>query len=371
MQSKVILNLLLVAVLSIIGNSVSASEKHLGYCVSDDLCSGLDIDISIEHSSDTPQSDSELPELAEALEVADEYLSTTYLEIKDTDSSTNLYKIKNVRAVVHHEVQKPILTIESADSAVFQNGKLATPIEFWVDSNFPDFVQRWQLEIYHSEDEYLTTPLHTIEGGSPLLAGTPIVWGGEMDQQQLNSLDLDVIEGVKYRLTVYNIDSEKAQTRLIPINFILSSIDLISDNLTWHEKMQGRNDLESFEFKYIGSLVEITANDLSTSEFFDFHGHQYPIDYRGDVKLARHFGPGNYRLDYSWNDAYQQLKEDYINIEVKGEYFFLMALADFHLGGSSGFASELVTEDNIINNDEFQVDGRLGFFLKGKVKGKY
>ncbi len=62
---------------------------------------------------------------------------------------------------------------------------------------------------------------------------------------------------------------------------------------------------------------------------------------------------------------------DQLDVDVTGRYMFAVALADFTLsGGSVSGSLEPLGNDDRYEKD-LVVDGRLAFYLKGKVKGKY
>ena len=60
-----------------------------------------------------------------------------------------------------------------------------------------------------------------------------------------------------------------------------------------------------------------------------------------------------------------------IDVDVSGRYMFAVALADFTASGNhvSGSLEPLANDDHF--DKDLVVDGRLAFYLKGKIKGKY
>src|SRR5690606_41673015 len=60
-----------------------------------------------------------------------------------------------------------------------------------------------------------------------------------------------------------------------------------------------------------------------------------------------------------------------LDSDVSGKYAFAVAIADLTLSGSSvsGSIQPLAGDDRY--DDSFLVEGRLAFYLNGKIKGKY
>ena len=65
------------------------------------------------------------------------------------------------------------------------------------------------------------------------------------------------------------------------------------------------------------------------------------------------------------------MRSEVLDVEVTGRHMFLVGLADVTVSGSdlSGSIEPLAGDERY--QDDFLVEGRLAFYLKGKVKGKY
>ena len=66
----------------------------------------------------------------------------------------------------------------------------------------------------------------------------------------------------------------------------------------------------------------------------------------------------------------KQVLQEPLQIDVSGRHLFLVAIADVTASQNrvSGSVEPLSADDRY---EDFLVEGRLGFYLKGKVKGKY
>ena len=120
------------------------------------------------------------------------------------------------------------------------------------------------------------------------------------------------------------------------------------------------------------SLVRIHGIDPQGHHSLYIDGDPVPLDREGKFAVEYLMPIGTHSFKVDRTDAFGQVDDHTeLPVELTGKYMFLVGLADFTVSGNhfSG-AMEPVAGDERFDED-FLVDGRLAFYLKGKVKGKY
>jgi len=80
---------------------------------------------------------------------------------------------------------------------------------------------------------------------------------------------------------------------------------------------------------------------------------------------------GEHQFDLTLQEGATTVSEHQLDVNVTGKYMFMVALADVTASQSNISGSVEPLSANDLYQDDFLIDGRLAFYLKGKVKGKY
>ncbi|MDG1233722.1 MAG: OmpA family protein [Pseudomonadales bacterium] len=267
------------------------------------------------------------------------------------------------------------------------DSKTGDNYEFWVSTNFPEYIDSWQLEFFDFDDKRFIEPL-AVHNGDSLKVGEPILWDGHLDKGSIDNL-----EGLYYRFTVKDSEGQKAITREYAFgrraNFDAPLDDyydesegeeepasggLISGDVSqnWLDLIGNHNDLKLMRMDISGGLVRIEADDLPEKAFLIVNGHRYPVTDKSHMTVETHLSAGKQEISVELaNLEGASLGVVDIPVNIDASYFFMLALADFTFGQNeiSG-STELLAHDDHYDESVF-VDGRLAFFLKGKIKGEY
>lgn len=132
----------------------------------------------------------------------------------------------------------------------------------------------------------------------------------------------------------------------------------------------GKSQLARQTIPLNGSRIRIYGQDIPEGFDFSINGKRYPIDSKRKVAAEFILPEGQYSFDLALSNQDQKTAKTLL-VDVTGKYWFLAALADItatkqKLSGSV----EALDEDDPFQKD-FLVEGRLAFYLKGKIKGKY
>jgi len=121
-----------------------------------------------------------------------------------------------------------------------------------------------------------------------------------------------------------------------------------------------------------GSKVRLLGQDLKSSSRVMVNKQPVKVDKDGRFGQEFLLPAGEHEFDVVIENDDGELLEKQLNIDLDPNYFFMVALADVTAGENhvSGSLEPLATDKHHFGGDIF-VDGRLAFYLKGKVRGKY
>ena len=133
----------------------------------------------------------------------------------------------------------------------------------------------------------------------------------------------------------------------------------------------GQNDLVQQNIPIYGSRVRVYGHGVESSLDLVINGQALPVDREGRFAVEYLMPVGKHRYTVGFLDAQGRGQNRFFDVDVTGRHMFLVGLADVTFSGSdlTGSIEPLAGDDRY--QDDFLVEGRLAFYLKGKVKGKY
>jgi hypothetical protein len=206
--------------------------------------------------------------------------------------------------------------------------------------------------------------------GEAIAIDARVKWRGETD----NGKELQAGDELVYILRVYDEAGRTDETDVGETLYISDSrpagnaADADSELL---EAVYGKNSLKRQTIPLAGSRVRLNGADIPEGSTLRLDGENVPLDNNGRFVVERILPAGEHRMDVVITDASGESWERTFNVPVSGEYFFMTGIADLTIGQNdvSGHVEPL-SEDDHYDENVF-VDGRMAFYLKGKVKGKY
>ena len=281
------------------------------------------------------------------------------------------------------QLTAPQLGVSAAGYAAFEGGRIVKPLSFTLYSNYSAFVSRYEVLIFRGDDADLVTPLASID--MPVALQSNATWEGELpasaslregeDLQYIvraHSADGSIDETYPRKIQLLRtIDVERLQNNLRNAasgEFIGLSADEIQAKQQIAESF-GQSSLRQQNIRVYGSRVRVRGEGLGEGVSVKINGQLIPVD-RERKFVAEYLLPvGQHLLKVETNNDGQLATRD-LPVDVSGRHLFLVALADVTASSNSvGGAVVPVGLDD--RYDEFLTEGRLAFYLKGKVKGKY
>ena len=259
----------------------------------------------------------------------------------------------------------PVLNVTAPQTIEMHNGELETPMTFEINTNYAAFINSWELQIFNSDDEQQRKPIAKFIGDS-VENGQTVKWDGS----SLIKRKIKAGDQLSYVLKVKDKHGHVDRTVLRELNVVGPNRN-IQETAGTQQKSRFENNLELQTIPIRGSRVRIFGRDIPT-------GNSIKIDNENISLLENKFviekllPEGQHSFDLDILDNNNQSYTKSLNVKVKTDYMFAVALADITAGEGkvSGNLQTLGAGDSHLDGDLF-VDGRLAFYLKGKVKGKY
>ena len=279
----------------------------------------------------------------------------------------------------------PVLAVQAGSTAPFENGRLLKPVRFFGYSNYSAFIQSLEITLYRGSDVDLATPLATV--ALPVGATGQAEWDGELPAgSQLRPGDTLLYvtrahgaegtfdETVAQRIQlVTQVDHDRGVQALRDETQRTLGRSLDTDPaqaLTVTDAIYGRSQLRIQTIPVHGSRVRIHGYNLAEGAQIRINGQTIPVDPQRKF-VAEYLQPiGTHVFDVQVAGPAGGLERQ-LSVDVTGRYMFLVALADVTLSenDANGNLEPLAGDEQF--DDSFLSEGRLAFYLKGKVKGRY
>lgn len=264
------------------------------------------------------------------------------------------------------------LTATSPKRVAVENGGTGAPITFDVTNNYVSFIDRLELLIWNDSATLSNEPLlvHPLD---PSLYGQSWDWDPELP---------DLEPGMRILYAVRAIDSEGHVDQTTRESLIFVEPDdgssglielpefLFSDETEAANIVQSNLDRESIPVR--GSTVRVLGQGLEPSSTVSVNQLLVNVGEDGRFGLELLLPDGKHVIEVESESADGKIRTQPLSVELDSNYLFMVGLADLTVGENSvtGSLEPLAVDEHHYGGDIF-VDGRLAFYLKGKVKGKY
>ena len=257
----------------------------------------------------------------------------------------------------------PRLAISTSRTVEMSGKQLKNPITFTLSTNYAAFISSWEIKVFKENDEDQRNPLAKLSGGK-FTSGHSVKWDGKT----LDGSTLSAGNNLRYVLTVKDTKGhvDKTNDRTI----VLQGADRKFAADTANEFNGSDNDIASQTIPLRGARVRIHGSDIVDNQSISIDGETARLqENKFVVERLLPEGKHNFSVDIK-SGSHSYTKQ--LSTDVNGRYMFLVGLADVTVGEGniSGNLETSSDDDRQLDGDIF-VDGRLAFYLKGKIKGKY
>jgi len=253
--------------------------------------------------------------------------------------------------------EKPSLNLVAFPNVAVRNQK----VTFTSYSNYRHWIDRGEVRLFTTDASTQSTPLAVLR----IEANGQVEWSAE-----------NKLEGVQYVLRVYDKAGNFDETIPQPLQIAEKSTPLADRQSDVRENLIGygenRLSLHNIPVRN-GGAITVNGEHLKPGQKIRFLGEEVPVDKKGKFAARQILPNGNHVVDV------QVLEENGTeamtfnrNLYIPDQDWFYIALADITGGrNSTSGPAQLVTGDTQHFDNEAYVDGRLAFYLKGKVKGDW
>lgn len=280
----------------------------------------------------------------------------------------------------------PSLSVQAAATVPFENGRVTRPLRFHSYNNYAAFIEKLEVTLYRGTDTDLVTPLARIvlpadyvgdaewDGRLPeqvkLRTGDELLYvaraygaGGAFDETQVQRIQL---------VTPADFDRGLQLTRENVQKTLGQALDGAgAQDLQVSTGIYGQSMLRLQNIPIHGSRVRIHGRNLEPNSRVRINGQDFPVDLEQTfaAEFLEPVGQHRYDVQVESRDAPSAARQ--LDVDVTGRYLFLVAIADVTVSSNSasGNVQPLVADDR--DSDDFLSEGRLAFYLKGKIRGKY
>jgi outer membrane protein OmpA-like peptidoglycan-associated protein len=253
--------------------------------------------------------------------------------------------------------QTPVLNAHAWPNAVQRDGQ----VELIGWSNYATFIDRAEVRIFAPGQSTQGAPLAVL----PLELGQPVAWSPQ------GLKDAHVV----YVLRVYDARGRFDETRPKRIELI----DLARPNEDFDKRERellagyGENSLAIRNIQSHGGAVTANGSGIQPGEVVTFLGQPVPVDAKGEFAARQILpaGPRVVEVEVKRPDGGSARYSR--NLAIAADDWFYLGLADITLGrNATSGPAKLVSADATDHFDnKVYIDGRLAFYLKGKVKGEW
>ena len=135
----------------------------------------------------------------------------------------------------------------------------------------------------------------------------------------------------------------------------------------------GENHLSLKNISVTGGIVTVNGANLSPESLVQVMNHNVPVDDNGRFAYRQILPAGNHSVDIVTQNPDGTQAEFTRSLYIPDQDWFYIALADLTAGKNNiKGPARLVTGDNSRRyREKAYIDGRLAFYLKGKIKGEW
>ena len=280
----------------------------------------------------------------------------------------------------------PELSVSAPAMLAFDGRGVVEPVRFLVRGNYPGFIRRMELAVFRATDADLVAPLARLE--VPVAAVSQFEWDGSLPAGEPFRAGDELLYVLRAFDAEGNVDETHAQRfQLVRPEDVERGRRRLRDAAErGHGRAMGEAEAERqwqldeafagsmLRFQNIpihGSRVRLQGRNLPEGHALRINGEAYPVDLERKF-VAEYLVPvGVHRFDITVSgDEDTPPAAHTLEVDVTGRYFFGVGIADITVSenSASGAGRDLARAGR---SDDILSDGRLAFYAKGKLAGRY
>lgn len=250
---------------------------------------------------------------------------------------------------------KPLLNVSTVP--VRRSYRAGEAVAFLATANYPAFIDRAEIRIYPAEGADAVTPVAVV----------PVKINGEAGWTM--PAEFDGEPEFNYVLRVYDAKGRYDET--VPLSIARTERDHAPDarkQAVAPGMGEDRTALRNIPIS--GGAVTVYGRNVPAGHRVSALGEDVPLDGERAFVVQRILPPGDHEVDVAVQGMEKASALDFNRrINIPDNDWFYVALADLTVGKRMGDANiESVRPGEY---DDIYTNGRLAFYVKGKIKGKY
>lgn len=244
---------------------------------------------------------------------------------------------------------EPRLNVVAGPDAAFKGGNVI----FDVHNNYAYRIVRGEIRLFGKHDTTRQTPVAVLPAN-----GTGASW----------TLPVDAPDQIKYVYRVYDAQGRFDETAVK----VLDTAEVRGGKLRTDELNAATgNALEVRNIPKSGGAIMVSGRDVPAGSTVTVMGNAVRVDNSGAFAIRQLVSSGPQQIEVTITDANGRRTEFSRSAVVPDSDFFYVALADLTVGRNNAASSFAVLNPDRADDykDKVFVNGRLAFYLKGKVAG--
>ncbi|MEQ1663135.1 MAG: OmpA family protein [Thiobacillus sp.] len=234
-------------------------------------------------------------------------------------------------------------------------------VRFTPYSNYVAFIKKAEVRVFEAEASTQKTPLAVIALDPHV--DTPVEWQAPKDR-----------DSVQYLIRVYDAQGRFDETYPKLLKLLDAKRPLDDEDKAAREDLigYGENHRGLHNISVAGGAVTVNGDQLAPGSHVTVLGRSVPVDANGKFAVRQILPAGNHVVDIATEAPSGQRAEFSRHLVIPHNDWFYVALADLTLGQNNvkGPAKLVTGDDGKRYDEDVYVDGRLAFYLKGKIKGE-
>jgi hypothetical protein len=172
-----------------------------------------------------------------------------------------------------------------------------------------------------------------------------------------------------YVLRVYDSEGRYDQTKPLTLERSIRDLDVVGGREEAPAPGYGEDRTDFRNIPVYGGAVTVYGRNVPEGHGVEALGEDVPVDETGAFVIQRILPPGDHDVDVAVLDAKRDGLEFSRPINIPENDWFYVAMADATVGYRWG--SNNIEDIKPGEFDDIYTKGRLAFYLKGKIKGRY
>jgi len=237
-------------------------------------------------------------------------------------------------------------------------------VHFTPYSNYTSYFNRAELRIFKPDQSLHTEPLSVIKIDPSLTKD--VTWASPLKSD---------LTSVRYVLRVYNKAGKFDETSPIDLRLVDKNrgYDAAENQVNEAISGYGENHLSIKNIPVSGGIVTINGKHLAADTTVKTMGVDVPVDKKGAFAYRQILPAGQHSIDIVTQAPDGSKAEFTRALYIPDQDWFYVALADLTISKNnvSGPAALVTGDKSKRYSEDAFVDGRLAFYAKGKIKGKW